>query len=292
MKVGITGAGGYVGSHLARCFEERGHVVVRLSRSCGFRLGDPVQPEVVTGLDALIHAAYDFTACDPAEIERLNVNGSVSLFETAAAAGVGRLVFISSMAAFPGCRSLYGQGKLAVETQVLRLGGYVVRPGTVYGGNAGGIFRTLSFLAARVPVIPLPGAGRQILYLVHVDDLSALVERLLRSDLPQGRRLLHAACPEPLTLRELLARIAHSLGRRRVFVPVPAGLLMSMLRAGEAILGSKCPVRSDSLLSLLNSNPSPDFALPPALAGVEFRTFGTASQIGRCSTSQELPQAR
>ncbi len=285
MKVGITGAGGYVGSHLARCFEERGHVVMRLSRSCGFRLGDPLQPEIVTGLDALIHAAYDFTARDPAEIERLNVNGSVSLFETAAAAGVGRLVFISSMAAFPGCRSVYGQGKLAVETQVLRLGGYVVRPGTVYGGNAGGIFRTLSVLAARLPVIPLPGTGRQVLYLIHVDDLSTLVERLLRSDLPQGKRLLHAACPEPLTLHELFTRIAHSLGYRRVFVPVPAGLLMAVLRTGEAILGRNCPVRSDSLLSLLNSNPAPDFTLPTTLAGVEFRTFGAATQIARHNTS-------
>jgi nucleoside-diphosphate-sugar epimerase len=285
MKVGVTGAGGYIGSHLARCFEERGHLVVRLSRSCGFRLGEPIQPEILTGLDALIHAAYDFTARDLAEVERLNVNGSVSLFETAAAAGVGRLVFISSMAAFPGCQSLYGRGKLAVETQVLRLGGYVVRPGTVYGGNAGGIFRTLTALAARLPVIPLPGTGRQVLYLVHVDDLSALIERLLRTDLPQGRRLVHAACPEPMTLREILAKIAHSLGYRRVFVPVPAGLLMAIVRTGEAILGRNCPVRSDSLLSLLNSNPAPDFTLPTALAGVEFRTFGAATQIARHITS-------
>jgi nucleoside-diphosphate-sugar epimerase len=275
MKVGITGAGGYVGSHLARCLEERGHIVVRLSRSCGFRLGDPIQPEFVTGLDALIHAAYDFTARDPAEIERLNVNSSIALFEAATGAGVGRLVFISSMAAFPSCRSLYGQGKLAVETQVLRLGGYVVRPGVIYGAEAGGIFRTLSALAARLPVIPLPGKGKQVLYLIHIDDLSVLVERLLRTDLPQGMRLLHAACPEPLSLRELLTRIAHSLGRRRVFLPVPTTLLMSVLRTGGAILGRKCPLRNDSLLSLLNPDPAPDFTLPTVLAGVGFRTFGT-----------------
>jgi nucleoside-diphosphate-sugar epimerase len=275
MKVGITGAGGYVGSHLARSFEVQGHAVVRLSRTGGFHLGEPIQPEILTGLDALIHAAYDFGARSPSEIERVNVRGSIALFEAAALAGVGRLVFISSMAAFPGCRSLYGQGKLAVEAQVLRLGGYVVRPGTVYGAEHGGIFQTLSAVVEKLPVIPLPGSGRQALYLIHDDDLSAFIERLLRIDLPQGARLVNAACPEPLTLREVLARVARSLRHRRIFVPIPSGLLMGLLRVGEVILGRKCPVRSDSLLSLLNSNPAPDFSRPTALVGVELRVFKT-----------------
>ncbi|MGD0651956.1 MAG: NAD-dependent epimerase/dehydratase family protein [Verrucomicrobiia bacterium] len=276
MKVGITGAGGYVGSHLARYLEERGHAVVRLSRSRGFRLGEPVRPEIVTGLDALIHAAYDFAARGAADIERVNVKGSIALFEAAAAAGVGRLIFISSMAAFPTCRSLYGRGKLAVETHVLRLGGDAVRPGTIYGGEAGGIFRSVSALAEKLPVIPLPGGGQQVFYLIHIDDLSALIERLLGTDLPDGRRLLRVACPEPLTLREVITRIARGLGQRRVFLPVPAALVMTGLRVAETVLGRQCPVRSDSLLSLLNPDPAPDFSLPAALAGARFRGFETA----------------
>ena len=273
MKVGVTGAGGYVGSHLAQCLKARGHTVVPLSRNRGFHLGKPIPPEMNLGLDALIHAAYDFTARTTEEIERLNVKGSIALFESAAAAGVGRLVFISSMAAFPTCRSDYGRGKLEVESQVLRLGGYVVRPGTIFGGQSGGVFRTLSTLVARLPVIPIPKTGRQVLYLVHIDDVSALAEQLIRTDLPPGSRLVHAACPEPVPLRDLLTQMACTLGRRRVLLPVPTTLLMSILWIGEAMLGSKCPVRSDSLLSLLNSNPAPDFALPPPLAGVEFRSF-------------------
>jgi len=273
MKVGVTGPGGYVGSHLAQCLKARGHTVAPLSRNRGFHLGKPIPPEMISGLDALIHAAYDFTARTTEEMERLNVKGSIALFESAAAAGVGRLVFISSMAAFPTCRSDYGRGKLEVESQVLRLGGYVVRPGTIYGGQSGGVFRTLSTLVARLPVIPIPKTGRQVLHLVHIDDVSVLAEQLLRTDLPAGSRLVHAACPEPVPLRDLLTQMACTLGRRRVLLPVPTTLLMSILWIGEAMLGSKSPVRSDSLLSLLNSNPAPDFALPPPLAGVEFRSF-------------------
>jgi nucleoside-diphosphate-sugar epimerase len=273
MKVGVTGAGGYVGSHLARWLEERGHAVVRLSRSCGFRLGEPVASGMMDGLDGLIHTAYDFTARRAADIERVNVKGSIALFETAAAAGVGRLVFISSMAAFSGCQSLYGRGKLAVEAHVLRAGGYVVRPGTVYGGEVGGMFRSVSALAEKLPVIPLPGTGGQILYLIHIDDLSALIERLLETDLPEEVRLLRAACPERLTLREVITRIARNLGRRRIFLPVPVTFVMTGLRTAEVILGNRCPMRSDSLLSLLNPDPTPDFSLPSALTGVGFRTF-------------------
>jgi nucleoside-diphosphate-sugar epimerase len=273
MNVGITGAGGYVGSHLARYLEEHGHVAVRISRSSGLHLGEPIQSKLFKGLDALIHAAYDFNKRDPAEITRVNVNGSIAIFDAAAKAGVGRIVFISSIAAFPKCRSLYGKGKLAVETHVLLLGGCVIRPGTVYGADAGGIFRMLSTLAARLPVIPVPGTGRQPIYLIHIDDLSALIEQLLRADMPKRSRLVSVACPEPLSLREILTRIAIGLGKRRVFLPVPTGLLMVGIQTLETIMGNRCPVRSDSLCSLLHSDPAPDFTLPKELEGVGCRIF-------------------
>jgi uncharacterized protein YbjT (DUF2867 family) len=88
---------------------------------------------------------------------------------------------------------------------------------------------------------------------------------------------MRIASPEPLTLRDILTRVAQSLGRRRVFVPLPEGLVMGGLRTAEMILGSKCPVRSDSLLSLLNPDPSPDFSLPESLqTKIKLRAFEIA----------------
>ena len=45
------------------------------------------------------------------------------------------------------------------------------------------------------------------------------------------------------------------------------------LQAAEAIVGPRLPVRGDSLVSLLNPNPLPNFNLPGPLSGMRFRAF-------------------
>ncbi len=272
MRVGITGAGGYVGSHLVASLARRGHDAVPLSRNRGFVLGEPPPAELLAGLDAVIHAAYDFSARGWTEIERVNVGGSLALFHSAQALGVSRFVFVSSLAAYEGCRSLYGRGKLQVEAEVLRQGGFVVRPGTIYGGKVGGLFQRVSNLVAKVPFVPLPDGGNQTLYLIHVDDLCDLLETMIRVCLPDGQRLVTAACPEGIKFHEILRQLARGQGTR-LFFPVPSALMLLPLQAAEAVVGSRLPIRGDSLVSFLNPNPAPDFNLPGPLSGMRFRAF-------------------
>jgi nucleoside-diphosphate-sugar epimerase len=245
-----------------------------MSRKLGFRLGEPITASTIAGLDALIHAAYDFKPRAWNEIERVNVHGSIALFQTAAQLGVRRLVFLSSMAAYSGCRSRYGMAKLAVEAEVLRLSGDVVRPGVIHGGEPGGLFRALNTLVARLPVIPLPGRGDQVLYLTHIDDLTALLGSLLSMQASEGGRHLISANLQGWKFRAILERIAAEQARRRRFLPLPSFLMFSVLRAAEAMLGSRLPVRSDSFVSLLNPDPAPDFRLPRELSWSSFRKFG------------------
>jgi nucleoside-diphosphate-sugar epimerase len=261
MRVAVTGAGGYVGSHIARSLASAGHEVVPLSRDRGFRLGEPLPANVFDETDALIHTAYDFKARGWPEIERVNVRGSIALFDAVVAAGVRRLIFVSSMAAYDGCHSLYGRGKILVEREVLARAGYVVRPGTIYGGEVGGLYRSLTNLVAKLPLVPLPGRGNQVIYLVEIADLTSTIERLLVTDLPAGDRIVTSAEPQGKTFAEILAEIARSQGRKVRFIPVPVPLLMLGLRAGETVLRSKMPVRSDSFVSLLNPNPAPVFTV-------------------------------
>ena len=252
MKIGITGTGGYVGGHLAHSFMASGHEVITLSRSNGFSLG---RIRRLPKMDLLIHAAYDFKAFGASEIQRVNVNGSRELFLAAKSQGVARLLFISSLAAFPETQSLYGKGKLAVEKCVSELGGIVVRPGTIYGGKEGGIIGTLKKLS-KFPVIFLPGGGNQKLFLVHIDDLSKAISILVEMQLPVPTTPMSIAGTPPVLLKELITQLA---GSRRHFVSVPEQLALLLLRSTEIILRSACPVRSDSLISLLNSNSTPDF---------------------------------
>jgi nucleoside-diphosphate-sugar epimerase len=149
MRVALTGASGFVGRHLA---SQLGAVPIP------FRLESSTQIGTLASFDALIHAAWDFHAQDDR-----NVAGSTRLFERAAAEGIPRILFISSLSAFEGCRSRYGKSKLAVENELTRFGGCSVRLGFVIDETDHGLSGGLKKLA-RLPVIPLPNGGNQLLH--------------------------------------------------------------------------------------------------------------------------------
>ena len=115
MKVFITGATGFVGSHVARAFAAAGAELRLLTRSTSKLaaiegiaaetvVGDLRQPEAlrsaITGCDALIHVAADYRLWvrDPDEMYAANVNGTRELLRIARETGVPRVVYTSSVA--------------------------------------------------------------------------------------------------------------------------------------------------------------------------------------------------
>jgi nucleoside-diphosphate-sugar epimerase len=278
----VTGANGYVGSILTKALSAAGMRVVPLRRSVPavtagepallFRLGDPVVPEVWAGVDVLIHCAYDFAARSWNEVQRINVHGSLQVFEAARAAGVRRLIFISSMSSFPNCRSQYGRAKLAVEERATELGLIIVRPGIVYGTRPGGMVGALRQLVRSMPMLPLVGRGDQILYPVHEEDLGRLIAHLcVCSDPPTGQPII-AASDQPCTFRRLLEGLARTERKNVWFVRIPAGVAWAALKGSEA-LGARSRLHSDSLVGLINQNPRPDFTATRR-TGIAFREFG------------------
>lgn len=260
MRIAITGARGFVGGHLARQLAAAGHEVLEMGRGVeppGIRysLEEGIAPQRLHGVDLLLHCAHDFRAADAAQAYRRNVLGSIALFRAAHAAGVPRLVFISTMSAFPGCRSRYGQGKLEVEQAVTELGGYSLRLGLVQDDSGRGLSGSLRRLAAALPVIPLPGRGGQRLYPVPASELAAAVLAITKQAAPGVFTVAH---DEGFTMAELLRGYAAQAGRQVVLLPLPWQLMWLGLRLAEAA-GLRLSFRSDSLLSLVNQNPAPDF---------------------------------
>ncbi len=278
MKCFVTGASGYVGGRVCRRLQENGYEVVLLQRSLTatdtkalvilFQLGSKIDPGFFQGADALIHCAWDMRATGWDQIHKTNVSGSIHLFEAAANEGVRKLIFISSISAFEGCQSMYGQAKLEVEKAVFNLGGVVVRPGLVYGDSPGGIAGALSRVAARFPVIPIVGR-RKLMYLCHEEDLIRLIATLI--DLKERRWLWPITCanPEPITFGEIVQRFARAKGREVTLVPVSWKVVWGILRSLETI-GPPTGFKSDSLVGLMNPNPNPDFQMQQQL-GLEFR---------------------
>jgi nucleoside-diphosphate-sugar epimerase len=280
----LTGAHGYVGSALHRGLTAAGWTVVSLSRR--EKLGEneirwSLDQASHSGLNALteelrrrevsavVHAAWDLQLVRPRDLEGVNVQGSIRLLDAARAADVPRFVFISTISAFDEAESYYGRTKLAVEREVTRQGGVVIRPGLVYGERPGGMFGALKTQASRGAIIPLLGNGRYTQYLVHEEDLAAaVVAAVSAEEVPQ--KPVTVAHPEGWPLRSLMQQLAQSAGNNPRFVSVPWPLVYQGLRLTEAA-GLKLGFRSDSVIGLVRHNRHPD--LNASLLGVAPRAF-------------------
>lgn len=278
----VTGASGYVGSRIVEQLRRERWRVLELrrdTRAVGadripYSLEEDPPAGALAHCNALVHCAYDFRPVRWDDIARVNVEGSRRLLGEAAEAGVTRIVVVSTLSAFEGCRSLYGRAKLAIEEIAARIGAARIRPGLVWGDRPGGTLGALDRVVATTPIVPLPGDGRHLQYLCHEEDLARAIRELLDRTEAEIPAPIVAAAEEPLTLRGILETLAERRGKRVSFLRVPEGWALAGLRAVEAA-GLRAGFRSDSLVSLMNQNPAPDFGAAHAL-GIPFRAFGGA----------------
>jgi len=90
----------------------------------------------------------------------------------------GRTVLISSLAAFAGARSRYGQANLELECGVLDRGGIVLRPGVVFGADAGGLFAPWR-PRSQAPGRPADRRRWQWLFVTHDRHLRELIAAVI-----------------------------------------------------------------------------------------------------------------
>lgn len=304
-RCAITGTTGYIGGHLTRYLQDRGVQIIELKRTAPgealsgnvvpFTLGQTVSPGAFDGVDILIHCAYDFTVNRWNDIKRINVDGTIQLFEAAATAGVKNMLFISTMSSFAGCRSLYGKAKFLVEQAGARLGVRSIRPGLVFdNAEPRGMVGALNSMITRTVLIPLVGNGEQIVYPCHIDDLAHMIYVLcLSADLAELPSVITVAAQTGLTFREILLRLASAKGKQIHFFPIPYNLVLSGLQTLER-MGVKSRLRSDSMIGLLNQNPQVDFSGLNMLErqGCYFRGFLGQDELGKHQDASSLGTRR
>jgi nucleoside-diphosphate-sugar epimerase len=273
-RVLLTGASGYLGRLVTERLTADGWEVVPLSRNppqggIAFSLGQPVASEALAGCDALVHAAYDFSLVSRKDIRAVNIGGAARLFRAAQAAGIRRIVAISTISAFAGCQSEYGLAKLEIEKLALAAGACVIRPGLIYGPAPGAMFGRLVSQIRASSFVPIPGDGKQLMFTVHQDDLTnAVVRALAIPAAPETPVTVAHECP--LSFRAIMSAIACHMGRKLRPIPIPWRGMWLGLRAAE-IARVPLGLRSDSLVSLVNQNAQPD--INADLLGVTCRPF-------------------
>ncbi|UCH47841.1 MAG: NAD-dependent epimerase/dehydratase family protein [Betaproteobacteria bacterium] len=269
MKVLVTGATGFVGTHALERIAAEGHEILAsyhrrpAVEKAGVRwvamsdAGSAGQlHELLTGVDAVLHLAglahlprghRDRTA---AEFMRVNVDATLRIAQSAADAGVRRFVFMSSVKA---CGEVsvdrpmretdrktpedaYGVSKSVAEDRLAQLAAgtgiehVVIRPPLVYGPGVGANF--LSLLRWIDRGLPLPLASiRNRRSLIYVGNLVDAICACLFQPRAAGRTYF-VSDDEDVSTPELIRQIAAALGRPARLLP---GLPWTLRAMGTAL---------------------------------------------------------
>jgi len=269
----VTGANGLVGGIACDALVDAGFRTRRLvrrpeagSEDRHFVLGCEVAPEELSGVDVLVHCAYDMKVTGRREVWETNVFGTRLLLDAAVAAGVRRTIVISSMSAYPGTRQLYGRAKLAAEMDARSRGALSVRLGLVYGERWGGMAGVLRRLASTPMVLIICPRSHQ--FTTHEADLAAAFRRLATGGvLPEGP--LGLAHPEPQAFATIL-RAFSKRGNPPILVPIPWRAVYAVIRLAE-LSRMPLPVRADSVLGLARPGSTLPGAEHHAALGLRFR---------------------
>ena len=266
MRVLVTGASGYLGGAVASALVARGDEVRTLQRRpSGVAgaldvLGDVTDAArvrtAVEGMDAVVHLAAKVSLAGAvADFDRINVGGTRTVLAEARAAGVRRVLHVSSPSVAHAGASLMGDPALPADPDHAR-GDYartkaagerlalaadapdfavvVVRPHLVWGpGDPQLVGRIVE--RARQRRLPLIGSGSALIDTTYIDNaVSALVAALDRADAVHGRSYV-VTNGEPRSVAELLAGICTACGAPAPSWRVPASLARAAGSAVEAV---------------------------------------------------------
>ena len=261
MKALVTGATGFVGSHLAEALRGRGHEVTALARSSvkaealasqGVRVvaGDlhdtAALERAAAGQDIIYHVAGVVAARHEAEFLRANRDGTRNVLTAAERSGNPRFILVSSLAAAgpaprgapltgretPHPVTAYGRSKLAAEQVVRgsRLQWSIIRPPIVYGPRDREVLKI--FRLARLRIAPVFGDGLQELSAVHASDLAEALVAVGSSNASIGG--VYAAChPQVFTSAELGRSVARAMGRSVTTIHIPPSIGRALLTLTE-----------------------------------------------------------
>lgn len=240
MTIGITGASGFIGSHLVKALDGSGHKYIDIARA------DILKPETYRGLTSVVFCAgLSDPKSDPDALIKANADLPVKSAKLAASQNVGHFIFLSSIYALLGAEQPfledtaprpidpYGQSKANAELGLSHLSDIkrsIVRPPLVYGKGAGGNIAKLLKLSDLQ--IPLPfGAIDNKRSAVSIDNLvSALLFLTQQDQLDFDYQVYHVADQQSYSTQQLMTKIAHIAGKHPYFLSIPPSLLMFGLR--------------------------------------------------------------
>jgi nucleoside-diphosphate-sugar epimerase len=272
VRILITGGAGFLGYHLAAVCAGRGATPVILDLApCDpaeypprteFHVGDVRERAAVEralrgkdgGLaEVVVHAAAALPLWRPGDIRSTNVEGTRTVLSAARAAGVERVVYISSTAVYgvPDKHPLleddplvgvgpYGESKIAAERLCTEFRSQglcvpVLRPKTFLGTGRLGVFQILYDWVHDGKRIPVLGSGHNRYQLLEVDDLCLAIWRAATAPTALANGVFNVGATRFGTVAEDVGVLCDYAGSGARVFPVPAWPAKTALRALEAL---------------------------------------------------------
>ncbi|PYP82202.1 MAG: hypothetical protein DMG65_26890 [Candidatus Angelobacter sp. Gp1-AA117] len=253
MKVFLTGATGFVGSHLLQRLLHDGHhirALVRDPQNSNLPTGPNIElvgGDIVegTGLDeamqsceAVIHLVGIIMETRTATFEKIHHLGTRNVVESARRNHISRFVQMSALGARANGVSEYQTSKWKGEEAVRQSGipFCILRPSLIFGPRDGFVSQMLDVMRKAPLLRPVPGNGRPKFRPIFIGDVTACFAQALTNPAATNKSI-DLGGGEELTLNQVLAGIAECAGVRKPAVHIP----MPLMFAGAALAQTLLP---------------------------------------------------
>ncbi|MES9833198.1 MAG: SDR family oxidoreductase [Candidatus Thiodiazotropha sp. DIVDIV] len=269
MRILITGANGFIGTHIVKALQQDGHQIVGCVRTIksarkslpGIEL-IPVDFTIdhsarvwrprVEGIDVVINTVGIIRQRGGQTFSSLHTKAPIALFRASAQMGVKQVIQISALGADSSAFSEYHLSKKAADDYLasLNLSWLILMPSIVYGSGA----KSMAFFKAvsSLPVVPLIDQGEQQIQPIHIDDMTHLIRRSINPK-RQFRKRVELVGPTSITMKNLFEDLRLWLGLNPPrYLSIPYKYAVSLAQWGG--FWGNTPLNGEAIAMLQRGN--------------------------------------